>query len=344
MARDQLRAGTAWAAAALCAIATVAFAQDPQLGALPPPEGTFTGEGYYERKDEGWFWKAREPEPLEPVPEEDPDPPVVAPGTPPAAPVEAVPAATEPAGPRPLSAEWLREALPRYRDRALNHPTQDNVAAFFYLQRYSVDMAERFALQAQRVVMADPVLDENSRRPQSMFGAEVIDRQAQAGAERAMAVIADEAGLWYFYRSDCPYCAAQSPVLENLAQKADMAVMAIALDDAPLLDGHFPDWRPNGGQAEMLQVRATPTIYLVRPPGEFLLIAEGVMAESTLRERIIHRAHEAGWISDEVFNGTRRVNRIYLAGTQPMTAEELEDPRRLVEVLRASVAEGMPRP
>lgn len=344
MEGDQLRGRAAWAVVALCACATVAFAQDTRLGARPPPEGTFTGEGYFERKDEGWFWKASEPAPSEPAPEPLPDPPAVAPETPPPAPAEVAPGPSEPAGPRPLSAEWLREALPKYRDRALNHPTQDNVAAFFYLQRYSVDMAERFALQAQRVVMADPVLDENSRRPQSMFGAEVIDRQAQAGAERAIEIIADEAGLWYFYRSDCPYCAAQSPVLENLARKADMAVMAIALDNAPLEDGHFTDWRPNAGQAEELQVRATPTIYLVRPPGEFLLIAEGVMAESTLRERIIHRAHEAGWISDEVFNGTRRVNRIYLAGNDRLTEQALEDPRRLVEVLRASVAEGLPRP
>ena len=342
MEGDQLRGRTAWAATAACAIATAAFAQDPGPGAVPPPEGTFTGEGYYERKDEGWFWKVRAPEPQAAQPEQAQEP-VAVPLEPPPPPAEPVPVPSEPAGPRPLSAEWLREALPRYRDRALNNPTQDNVAAFFYLQRYTVDMAERFALQAQRVVMADPVLDENSRRPQSMFGAEVIDGQARAGVERAMQAIADRAGLWYFYRSDCPYCAAQSPVLENLAHKADMAVMAIALDNAPLMDGHFPDWRPNGGQAEQLQVRATPTIYLVRPPGEFLLIAEGVMAETTLRERIIQRAHEAGWIGDEVFDATRRVNRIYLAGHDRLTEQALKDPRRLVEVLRASVAEGLPR-
>ena len=340
------RIAAAAAGALLLAGGAPVQGQAPEGEVIPPTEGTYTGEGYYERKDEGWFWKVRDPEPVEPQPEAA-QPPAEPAEQPPQEPLAPVPPEMplEPPGPRPLSAEWLRDALPRYRDRALNNPTPDNVAAFFYLQRYSVDMAERFALQAQRVVMADPVLDENSRRPQSMFGAEVVDRQADAATERVMEAIADQAGLWYFYRSDCPYCAAQSPVLENLARKADMAVVAIALDNAPLLDGHFPDWVPNGGQAEQLGVRATPTIYLVRPPGEFLLIAEGVMAETSLRERMVHMAHQAGWISDAAFDSTRRVNRIYLAGAgSELSAEDLDNPARLVEVLRASAARGLALP
>ena len=341
-----MRPITAAAAGALLLAGAPVQGQPPAGEALPPAEGTYTGEGYYERKDEGWFWKVRDPEPLEPQPEAA-QPAAEPAAEPPQAPLAPAPPEVLPGppGPRPLSAEWLRDALPRYRDRALNSPTPDNVAAFFYLQRYSVDMAERFALQAQRVVMADPVLDENSRRPQSMFGADVVDRQADAATDRVMEAIADQAGLWYFYRSDCPYCAAQSPVLENLARKADMAVVAIALDDAPLLDGHFPDWVPNAGQAEQLEVRATPTIYMVRPPGEFLLVAEGVMAETSLRERMVHMAHQAGWISDEAFNSTRRVNRIYLAGAGgELSVEDLDDPARLVELLRASVARGLALP
>ena len=339
--------------AALAAVAA-ASAQAPMGRVLPPEEGTYTGEGYYEGKDEGWFWKVRElvapePEPAAaPTPEPEPieieKPPL--PGEPPeSAPVQVEPASAEPAGPPPLSAAWLRQELPRYQDRAMNDPTEDNVAAFLYLQRYAVDMSERFALAAQRVVMSDPVLDENSRRPQSVFGANVVDEQADAASERVLEAIADEAGLWYFYRSDCPYCAAQSPVLENLARKVDMAIMAIALDNAPLVDGHFPDWTPNAGQAEMLEVRATPTIYLVRPPGEFLLIAEGVMAESMLRERMIQQAHMAGWISDDLFESTRRVNRIYVAAEGgSLGDEELNDPKRLVERLRASAAQQIALP
>ena len=342
----------AWVAGAALTAMAVASAQAQTGRVLPGEEGTYTGEGYYEGKDEGWFWKARDP--VEPSPEIVPEVSAEtepAPGPPavetPPSPVNPPPWSepAEPAGPRPLSAEWLREALPKYQDRAMNNPTTENVAAFFYLQRYAVDMAERFALQAQRVVMSDPVLDENSRRPQSVFGADIVDRQAEKAADRALEVIADEAGLWYFYRSDCPYCAAQSPVLENMVRKTDIAIMAIALDNAPLIDGHFPDWVPNGGQAEMLEVRATPTLYLVRPPGEFLLIAEGVMAETMIRERIIQQAHQAGWISDALYHPTRRVNQIHLAGTpDALTDAHLDDPTRLVELLRASVSQGVALP
>ena len=325
---------------------TGAYAQAPDTAGTGQSEGTFTGEGYFEQKDEGWFWKVPVPVEAELEPAAEPDPPAQPPAPPPPARTEPLPPATpviaeRPAGPQPLSAAWLRDALPRYRDRALDNPTPENVAAFFYLQRYSVDMAERFALQAQRVVMSDPVLDENSRRPLSMFGADVVDAQAAEASDRAVEIIADQAGLWYFYRSDCPYCKAQNPVLTNFQRKVDMAIMPIALDNAPMEDGHFPDWVENGGQAEMLQVRATPTLYLVRPPGEFLLVSEGVVAESALRERMIQMAHQAGWISDEVFDATRAVNRIYLAGDFANVPEEtLEDPARLIELLRASTSIG----
>ncbi len=349
---QRIRVAVACAAVTALTAVAAASAQAPMGRVAPPEEGTYTGEGYFEGKEEGWFWKVRElvapkPEPVlaaQPAPIELEEPP--RPGEPPAwARPQAQPAAPEPAAPAPLTAAWLREELPKYQDRAMNDPTEENVAAFLYLQRYAVDMSERFALAAQRVVMSDPVLDENSRRPQSVFGANVVDRQADEASDRVLEAIADAAGLWYFYRSDCPYCAAQSPVLENLARKIDIAIMAIALDNAPLIDGHFPDWTANAGQAEMLEVRATPTIYLVRPPGEFLLIAEGVMAESMLRERMIQQAHMAGWISDELFDSTRRVNRVYVADTgNPLQAGDLADPARLVEVLRTSAAQGVSAP
>ena len=315
-----------------------AHAQYPDTVGTIRNEGTYTGEGYYEQKDQGWFWKV--PEPEEP---EEPEVAEMAP-TPSPPPVElelSPPVAAEPTGPVPLSAAWLRDALPKYMDRAYDNPTPDNVAAYLYLQRLSIDRAERFALQAQRVVLSDPVLDENSRRPLSMAGAEVVDALAAAAADEAIAELAETAGLWYFYRSDCPYCEAQNPMLANFQRKTDMAIMPIALDNAPMPDGIFPDWVPNRGQAETLGVQVTPTLYLVKPPGEILLVSAGMVAESSLRERMIQAAHEAGWLSDETFNATRAVNRIYVAADATSVPEEaLQDPARLVELLRASVSGG----
>ena len=331
----------ALAASAGAWIAMNGHAQAPDRPLRGPQEGTFTGEGYYEKKDQGWFWKVSAPEETEEaeVPEAPAPPP-----PPPPAPFELQrppPVAAEPAGPVPLSAAWLRDALPRYMDRAYDNPTPVNVAAYLYLQRLSIDRAEQFALQAQRVVLSDPVLDENTRRPVAMAGADVVDELAAAAAEAAVAELAETTGLWYFYRSDCPYCKAQNPMLANFQRKTNMAIMPIALDNAPMPDGIFPEWVPNRGQAETLGVQVTPTLYLVKPPGEIVLVSAGMVAETSLRERMIQAAHEAGWLSDETFNATRAVNRIYVAAEPATVSQEaLENPARLVELLRASVSGG----
>ena len=322
-----------------CAALSV-HAQAPDRPLRGPQEGTFTGEGYFEKKDQGWFWKVHAPE--EPEEAEAPEAPPAPPPLPEPFELQRPPSvAAEPVGPVPLSAAWLRDALPRYMDRAYDNPSPDNVAAYLYLQRLSIDRAEQFALQAQRVVLSDPVLDENTRRPVAMAGADVVDELAAAAAEAAVAELAETTGLWYFYRSDCPYCKAQNPMLANFQRKTNMAIMPIALDNAPMPDGIFPEWVPNRGQAETLGVQVTPTLYLVKPPGEIVLVSAGMVAETSLRERMIQAAHEAGWLSDETFNATRAVNRIYVAA-EPATVpqEALENPARLVELLRASVSGG----
>ena len=156
----------------LSAVAFSAVADDPP--------------GFYQKKDEGWFWK----EPLPPIVEEEPTPepePIPLGQSTPmeSEPEEAVvPLHPEYEGPRPFSPAWLRERLPEYRDRALADPTQENVRAYFYVQRYAVDMAERFALTGQKVVLSDPILDENNRRPLNDYGAQIFDEQAKAATEQ----------------------------------------------------------------------------------------------------------------------------------------------------------------
>jgi hypothetical protein len=105
--------------------------------------------GFYFREQEGWFWYEREPEPS-PEPQPAPPPPQPAPPEP------APRSATTPEGPKPLSAQWLREHLGEYRDAAIDDPTPQNVALYLYLQRVALDKSSRFAAASQRAVQLDP--------------------------------------------------------------------------------------------------------------------------------------------------------------------------------------------
>ncbi|MCU0833530.1 MAG: conjugal transfer protein TraF, partial [Chromatiaceae bacterium] len=116
--------------------------------------------GFYFRAEEGWFWYERAPEPaVTPEPAPTPEPPPLA---------EAAPA-TAPQGPRPLTAQWLRERLGAYRDAAIDDPSPENVALYLYLQRVALDKSSRFAAATQRAVQLDPMLDEITQRPTATF-------------------------------------------------------------------------------------------------------------------------------------------------------------------------------
>ena len=282
-------------------------------------------DGYYQQKEQGWFWRELLPVPSEPTIDASPEPEVPSPAE----------QSLESPSPVAFSPEWMRENLPKYRDRALQDPTPENVRAYFYLQRHAMDMAERFALVAQKVVLADPAIDENTRRPISSYGGHVFDELARENTVRVAAKIATMAGVWYFYRSDCPYCASQNPVLERLQRRIGLAVLPIALDDRAMPGGAFADFVPNRGHAQQLGVTQTPTLYLVRKPNEFVLLSEGLMTDDSLLERIVHAGHDAQWITDEEFNSTRATRPIDPpVRPQEVSEEVLNDPVKLIEILQ----------
>ncbi|MFP4247644.1 MAG: conjugal transfer protein TraF, partial [Halochromatium sp.] len=298
------------------------------LVASSRPVSAFEVARFYERSAEGWFWYAEEPpepeipEP-EPEPEPEPPPPLAQPSP------SAEPA---PSGPAPLSAAWLRENLERYRDQAIDDPSPNNVTLYLYLQRLVLDKAERFAEATQRAVWADPMLDETTRRPLATFAANLANREAGAARETALTLIAEQAGLWFFYRADCPYCEAQAPLLDLLTSRYGLSVRAIALDGRPLPGGFFPSFVTDAGQAKTLGVVSTPALFLVRPPDGVVPIAQGVLSLAELQERLVHAATEAGWIPEHWRERTRaRVTDLRLDGT-PLPTSDLagEDPDQLL--------------
>ena len=253
------------------------------------------------------------------------------------------PAAAAPAGPRPLSAAWLRANLERYRDSAIDDPSPRNVALYLYLQRLAIDKAERFADATQRAVWADPLLDETTRRPLATFAANLVNREAGEALERALTETAKVAGLWFLYRSDCPYCEAQAPLLAMLAERYGLPVQAIALDARPLPGGFFPEFTRDRGQASTLGVVSTPALFLARPPDGVVPIAQGVLSLAELKARIVNAATEAGWIDADWRARTRaRVAdlRMQPDGLDPQALSE--DPEQLLTYLRGLIAAPSP--
>nr|WP_245535884.1 conjugal transfer protein TraF [Thiorhodococcus drewsii] len=294
---------------------------------------------FYERQAEGWFWYQTEPSvppptPTEPEPESKKEPPPTPSSETPAGKIAS-------SGSAPLSAAWLRAHLEDYRLQAIDDPSPTRVALYLYLQKLALDKASRFTESFQRVVQADPYLDETTRRPVGNY-ANLLNRVAGEQRDQVLQTLAKEAGIWLFYRSDCPYCAAQAPVLRLLAQRQGFAIQAIALDGRPLPGGAFPDFRPDAGQAQRLRVVSTPALFLVRPPDGIVPLAQGLLSLTDLEQRILLAAHEAGWIDADSYDRTRPlVAALSVDASDAFPAEVPEDPTDFLALLRERARGGL---
>lgn len=255
--------------------------------------------------ERGWFfYLERYPEEPQAEPEPEPAADVVAEAQTDTMTEQTVSVAS---GPAPLSAEWLKENLPRYLNQAIDNPSRENVLAYAYLQKHAMNKASSFREAYQAAVYSDPYLDENNVRPIASAAASLNDRLADEAGLEVLRELAKTTGIWFFYTSDCPYCAKQAPVLEILSRKYGFIVTAISLDGLPLPGGQFPDFKTDQGQAAVLKVATTPTIMLARPPNDYLLIANGIIAASEFAERTLTLARQAGWIDEDSFDQTRKL-------------------------------------
>lgn len=254
--------------------------------------------GFYDGKAQGWFWYEDPPILEEPEPEPEPEP------MPPAVVVAAEPEAK---GPPVFSTAWLRAAMPKYLELAIDEPTVENVRTYMYMQRIMMDRAERFAQATQRTVMGDPFLDESVRRPLASFAVAGMDEKAGQGTTAIVRQIAQSAGLFFFFDSTCQLCELQAPLIKNLQDHLGFAVVPVSLDGKNLRGSPWQTFRTDNGQAQLLNVRSLPAIYLASADGEFELVGQSAYSLPELKDRILLAARRRNWISQEEFNLTRPI-------------------------------------
>lgn len=294
-------------------------------------------KGFYDKKAEGWFWYKQEPLLPEPLPLEQPSlleaklKPIEQPSitTPP-------PPLQSPSPLPPLSVEWFQQNLNTYKNRAIDFPTKENVEAYLYLQRVMMDKSEKFARVMQVAAISDPALDENNRRPQSYFGQSVADEQAKTNRDDLFKKLANIAGLWFFYSSECAYCAKQAPVLKQIQQQYGLEILPISLDGLPIPGNIFPDFVVDNGQAKQFQVIRTPTLILAKPPNSFIRISEGILSEKAIIDRSLMLATDQNWLPEKEYNDTKIVKQDFIEATN-VPENIAENPTALVDYLRAKV-------
>ena len=99
-----------------------------------------TEPDFYKDKERGWFWKE------DPVKKEEVEKSL----NPPMAP------STKPAREKiPLDTKWLKENLETIMYRAMDNPTEENLASFAWAQRLMLDMGSRFSSKMSYFMLGD---------------------------------------------------------------------------------------------------------------------------------------------------------------------------------------------
>ena len=227
------------------------------------------------------------------------------------------PAAAPPPGEMvEIDVKWLRDNLPKLLDDAMNNPgDMEKVKVYWLAQKMAVDMATKFQDETRRMYIANPQLNEDSRRPETQFQLTTHNEQVKAGKAAAVQKVFDKAGLWFFYSSTCQYCIKEGPILNFLERLYNVNILAVSMDGLPLPGSEFADVVVDEGgvMAAKLSVEKTPSMFLVSNDGSKIhKVSEGLVPMDELLETILYVARGAGFITEQELQDSRDVRQFLM--------------------------------
>ncbi|RME84471.1 MAG: conjugal transfer protein TraF [Zetaproteobacteria bacterium] len=188
----------------------------------------------------------------------------------------------------PRSVKEARKELERLLEAALEDPTPERVAAYIRLQNWLNARAEAFAAAWRRALVLHPELDYSIEHPTDARGIVVKREQELRRKREVVRRLARRYGLFFVFRSTCPFCHEQAPMLKRFERRYGMAVLPISTDGGglPEYPNPMPDWL-----SARVRVPVVPALFLVDPHARRIVpIAYGMVSERELVDRIVDAA------------------------------------------------------
>lgn len=132
-----------------------------------------------------------------------------------------------------LSAAELRAEYTKRLENATFLPTEANVLAFQEVNHFVQEKAALFTDMNRRVSWQNPQFDFSTLNPAANFAQVSLKEDRNQARKEQIPQIAQDWGLMYFYRSDCRFCALQSPLVKQLKDTFGFEVLAVSLDGSP---------------------------------------------------------------------------------------------------------------
>jgi conjugal transfer pilus assembly protein TraF len=168
---------------------------------------------------------------------------------------------------------------------ALVYPTLENVKAYQEIQKVLMDRSELFSKLWMEVVYTNPHLDETIKHPVSQAARHVYLDERYKRKEETIKALARKFGLFFFFKSSCPYCHQFAPIVKKFTQSYGWQVLAISMDGSQLPE--FPQAQRDNGAAAKLNVTHLPTLLAVEPKsGKVIPLRFGMSSQDQIEDRI----------------------------------------------------------
>jgi len=145
--------------------------------------------------------------------------------------------------------------------------------------------ANQFADVREKILLLHPELNYSLLHPTNNMALQVYQEKESDKKERAIFNFAKHQGLFFFYRSTCPYCKRFAPILKNFSDHYHISVIPITTDGISLPE--FPYSKQDKGQAKKFNVTVEPSLFAVDPYTQKAYpVSYGLMSETELRDAI----------------------------------------------------------
>jgi len=230
-------------------------------------------DNFFNKRQEGYFWY------LDPIPEKEEK--REAPANPKATlPVPAVP---ETSSEKRLKA--FKKRLESAKTTAIMNPTRENIQVYLLLQKKAMDRASVFADQWRRVVWQTPSVNYALRRPTTNAAIHTYKDTRFKRVVKVSKDIGKEYGIYFFFKSSCPYCHRFAPTLKQYEKDHGLNVLPISLDGGAL--PAYPNPKVDIRVARMLKVTKVPAVFLVHVKTKKIVpITQGLISYSELQNRV----------------------------------------------------------
>lgn len=174
-------------------------------------------------------------------------------------------------------------------DTAILYPSPPNIRRYRLLQDFWTEKATDFTQGWKKTNLLFPELDYNLRYSHyngTVSAQQATDRETE---RQAVSELAGDYGVFFFYRGKEPVDNLMAIVMKNFSEDNRIAVVPVTMDGE--INPAFPHSRKDNGQAEKLDIRFFPALYLVDPKSESARpLAYGFLSQDDLMRRFYNVA------------------------------------------------------